>query len=132
MNPIRPLIAVVDDEDSVRKALARLLRSAGMDVATFATGGDFLAAVGTNPVDCVVLDLHMPRMSGFEVQLQLDRLGNRAGVVIITGHDTPESRARALTGGAVAYLLKPIDEQVLLDAIAAAIDPTGRALNARN
>lgn len=124
MNPIRPLIAVTDDEDSVRKALARLLRSANMDVITFASGSDFLAAVGNIHVDCVVLDLHMPRVSGFEVQLQLARLGNRAGVVIITGHDSPESRARALAGGAAAYLLKPIDEQVLLDAIALALAQT--------
>ena len=124
MNPLRPLIAIVDDEDSVRKALARLLRSSGMEVATFASGDEFLAAVGNIPVDCVVLDLHMPRVSGFEVQLQLARLGKRTGVVIITGHDTPESRARALAGGAAAYLLKPIDEQVLLDAIAAAIART--------
>lgn len=121
MNPMRPLIAIVDDEDSVRKALARLLRSAGMDVATFASGDSFLAAVGNSPIDCVVLDLHMPQVSGFGVQLQLARLGKRAGVVVITGHDTPESRARAMAGGAATYLLKPIDEKVLLDAIDAAI-----------
>lgn len=121
MNPMLPQIAIVDDEDSVRKALERLLRSAGMEVATFASGTEFLAGVQSRRTDCVVLDLHMPKMSGFEVQLQLSRLGNGVAVVVITGHDTPESHARALAGGAAAYLLKPIDEQVLLDAISAAI-----------
>lgn len=121
MKPTRPQIAIVDDEDSVRKALERLLRSAGMEVETFASGIDFLAGVQSRRIDCVVLDLHMPKVSGFEVQLQLARLGNSVAVVVITGHDTPESQARALAGGAAAYLLKPIDEQVLLDAISAAI-----------
>lgn len=121
MDTLRPHIAVVDDEDSVRRALERLLRSAGMNVETFATGVDFLASMEGRCLDCVVLDLHMPRVSGFEVQQQLARLGYSVPVVVITGHDTPESRSRALAGGAAAYLLKPIDEQVLLDAIHAAI-----------
>ncbi|MDO9596092.1 MAG: response regulator [Azoarcus sp.] len=125
MNLLRPQIAVVDDEDSVRKALERLLRSAGMEVETFASGADFLAAGPGLTLDCVVLDLHMPRVSGFEVQRQLAALTHKVSVVVITGHDTPESRARALAGGAFAYLLKPVDEQVLLDAIAAAISSKG-------
>lgn len=124
MDTLRPHIAVVDDEDSVRRALERLLRSAGMNVETFATGVDFLAGLEGRSLDCVVLDLHMPRVSGFEVQQQLARLGYSVPVVVITGHDTPESRSRALAGGAAAYLLKPIDEQVLLDAIQAAIPKT--------
>lgn len=124
MNSPQLQIAVVDDEDSVRKALERLLRSAGMNVETFASGVDFLAVMNSGCLDCVVLDLHMPRVSGFEVQQQLTRLGNNVPVVVITGHDSPESHSRALAGGAAAYLLKPIDEQVLLDAIHAAIPKT--------
>lgn len=116
-----PLVAIVDDELSVRRALERLLRSAGFEVRTFASGTAFLLAVQTHPVDCVVLDLHMSEMNGFEVQATLMRTGRWLPIIIMTGHDTPDSRARALAGGAVEYLLKPVDDQVLLAAIAQAI-----------
>jgi FixJ family two-component response regulator len=115
-------IAVVDDESSVRKALERLIRSAGMSVTTYASGDEFLAAVAQAVPDCVVLDLHMPGATGFEVQAHLARLAIRVPAVVITGHDTPESRHRAVAGGAAAYLLKPVDERSLLEAITAAIE----------
>jgi len=114
-------IAVVDDESSLRKAVERLIRSAGMGVSTFASGDEFLAALAHAVPDCVVLDLHMPGTTGFEVQDRLARLSCRVPVVVVTGHDTPEARARAIAGGAAAYLLKPVDERALLDAIHAAI-----------
>lgn len=114
-------IAVVDDESSVRKALERLIRSAGMSVTTFASGDEFLATVALAAPDCVVLDLHMPGTTGFEVQDRLAKLQTQVPVVVITGHDTPEARARVFAGGAQAYLLKPVDERALLDAIVAAI-----------
>ena len=114
-------IAVVDDEDHIRKALARLLRSAGMEVATFASGADFLEAVSTQPLDCLVLDLQMPAMNGIEIHQTLVRLGIVLPVVIITGHDQPESRAAALGAGVSAYLLKPVEAGVLLAAIFAAV-----------
>jgi len=113
-------IAVVDDESSVRKAMERLLRSAGMSVSTFASGDAFLEAVSLAVPDCVVLDLHMPGTTGFEVLARLAEREVRPPVVVITGHDTPEARAGAVAGGAAAYLLKPVDEQALLQAIAAA------------
>ena len=121
MNAVRLRIAVVDDEEPVRKALKRLLRSAGMDVETYPSGADFLDAMRTREPDCLVLDLHMPGVNGFDVQSQLAQLGMRLPVVVVTGHDTPESNKRALAGGAAAYLLKPIDDRVLLNAIAAAV-----------
>jgi len=117
----KPRIAVVDDEEAVRKALQRLLRSVGMAVETFPSGAEFLDAMRTREPDCVVLDLHMPGVNGFDVQARLAESGKRVPVVVITGHDTVETQARVMIGGAAAYLLKPIDEQVLLDAIAAAI-----------
>jgi len=117
MDPVRLQIAIVDDEDSVRKAIARLLRSADMGVETYTSGSDLLAAITIHPIDCIILDLHMPRVSGFDVLERLTALGNPIPVIVITGHDSPEAQARVLTGGAAAYLLKPVDELVLLAAI---------------
>ena len=122
MSKSTPLIAVVDDEASVRMALQRLIRSAGLHVKTFSSGTELLEFLITGQPDCIVLDLHLPGMNGFEIQTRLARTGMRVPVIVITGHDTPESSARALTGGAAAYLLKPVDECVLLGAIAAAIE----------
>jgi FixJ family two-component response regulator len=118
----RPLIAVVDDEEPVRIALRRLLRSAGLDVEVFSSGADFLEFLKTRQPDCVVLDLHMPRVNGFAVQAQLAETDIRPPVVVITGHDSEETRARALAGGVSAYLRKPVDDQTLLDAITIAIE----------
>lgn len=115
------LIVVVDDEESLRKALARLLRSAGFAAETFNSGATFLESVRTRTPSCVVLDLHMPGMNGFEVQAELARTGARVPVIVITGHDTPEARARAIGQGAVAYLRKPVDDTLLLGAINSAI-----------
>ena len=97
--------------------------SAGLEVASFSDGAEFFAFVKTRRPDCVVLDLHMPGMSGFDVQARLSKEKDRMPVITITGHDTPEIQRRAIDAGAVAYLRKPIDAQVLLEAIAAAIGP---------
>lgn len=116
-NP-RPLVAIVDDEEPVRKALGRLLSSAGLDVETFPSGAAFLESLKNHSPDCVVLDLHMPLMNGFEVQARLAApRGMPVPVVIITGHDSDETRERALATRPVAYLRKPVDDQTLLDAI---------------
>ena len=121
MNDSRPLIAIVDDEESVRHAIQRLIISAGFDVVVYGTGREFLDALATCQPDCVILDLHMPGMSGFDIQAELWREGHRIPVVVITGHDTPESKARVLEAGAVAYFHKPVKGTVLLDAIQSAI-----------
>jgi len=118
-------ISVVDDEVSVRRAMERLLRSAGMSVATFATSAEFFEDLLTHEVDCVVLDLHMPEESGFSVLARLRASGRNLPVVVITGHDTPESRGRSFQAGANAYLLKPVGEEVLLKTIAEAIEESG-------
>src|SRR4030095_8328969 len=99
----RLLIAVVDDEDGVRKAVAALLRSVGMEVAHFASGGEFLLAVRDRDFDCLVHDLPMPSMDGFEVQEKLALEDIRLPVVVITGNDSPGYRERALAAGAAAY-----------------------------
>jgi len=121
--PALPLIAVVDDEESVRKALHRLLRSAGFAVETYPSGAEFLASVRDHEPACVVLDLHMPQVNGFDVQASLAHSGGRVPVVIVTGHDTPEARARVMAQGAKGYLRKPVDDLALIAAINAAIGP---------
>jgi FixJ family two-component response regulator len=97
--------------------LRRLLRSAGLGVETFQSGAEFLESLATLKPDCVVLDLHMPVMNGFEVQARLAESVVYLPVLIITGHDSDETRDRALAGQPVAYLRKPVDDQALLDAI---------------
>jgi FixJ family two-component response regulator len=116
-----PLIAVVDDEESVRRALARLLRSARLDAETFPSGDEFLETVLEHPPDCIVLDLHMPKLDGFQVQSWLARARLQIPVIVITGHDTPDSHERAMKWGAVAYLEKPLDGEALIAAITAAV-----------
>jgi FixJ family two-component response regulator len=117
----RPLIAIVDDEEPVRRALTRLLRSAGLDVESFPSGVEFLESIPTRRPDCVVLDLHMPLMNGFEVQARLAESSAPVPVVIITGHDSTETRTRAMAGRPLAYLRKPVNDQTLLDAIELAL-----------
>ena len=121
MYPSRRRIAVVDDESSVSRAIQRLIRSAGMDVDIFSSGTEFLLTVADRPPDCVVLDVHMPELTGPDVQARLAQLGSTVPVVIITGRCVPEARTRAISAGARAYLLKPVDDRVLLEAIADAV-----------
>ena len=116
----RPLIAVVDDEEPIRKALMRLMRSVGLSVETFGSGAAFLESIETRLPDCVVLDLHMPQMDGFNVQASLARKCAALPVIILTGHDSPSARERAMEGGASAFLRKPVLDRTLLDAISAA------------
>ena len=121
MSKVRPLIAVVDDDKSVGKALNRLLRSAGLNVETFASGVEFLKSLQNHSPDCVVLDLQMPQVDGFEVQSRLAQRGAHLPVIAMTGWDIPGACERATERGAKAYLHKPVDEKALLDAIAIAI-----------
>ncbi len=122
MDRVKPLVAVVDDEEPVRRALERLFRSAGLETETFSSGGAMLEDLARREPDCVVLDLHMAGMSGFEVQDLLARRERRIPVVVLTGHDTPESFARATAAGASAYLRKPVDGDALLAAVLASCD----------
>ena len=121
MSKNAPLLAVVDDDADVRIALTRLVSSAGFAVETFASGAEFLRSVQDHEPDCVVLDLHMPEMSGFEVQVALASGHPAVPVLAMTGHDTPETQARAFQMGAKVYLRKPINDEALLAAIGVAI-----------
>lgn len=119
------LIAVVDDEESVRKALQRLIHSAGYDVETYSSGAEFLQSTQDHEPACVVLDLRMPGVNGFDVQAELKQARMDLPIVVVTGHDTPLALARAMNQGAAAYLIKPIDERMLLRAIDEAIAGRG-------
>ena len=120
----RPRVAVVDDDESVRKALQRLLRASDFDADTYASAQDFLASLPhAIPPDCLVLDLQMPGTSGLDLQRQLVRAGRQLPVVVITGHDEPGMQTRCLAAGAQAYLRKPLEAGTLLAAIEAAMDP---------
>lgn len=110
-------IAVVDDDASVRKALSRLLAASDLAAETFATGEDFLESLRGRVPDCLMLDLHMPGMSGLEVLHALGEAEIRLPTVIITGHDEPETIKRSLAAGAAACLMKPLDDALLLDTI---------------
>lgn len=110
-------IAVVDDEEAVRRALLRLLNASGLHARAYASAEDFLANWRSNPPHCVVLDLHMPGLNGLELMQCLQRLDARLAFVVITAHDEPAMRARCLEAGASAYLCKPLDERTLLTAI---------------
>lgn len=111
------MIAVVDDEDSVRKAVLRVLRAAGFCARGFASGAEFLNSWHFDRPDCLVLDLQMPGLSGVEVQKSLVSAGAQFPVVIITAHDTPSLREECIRQGAAAYLCKPLDIGALLHAV---------------
>jgi FixJ family two-component response regulator len=115
------LIAVVEDEEPVRKALSRLLRAAGLHTVTFEGGEAFLESLAITHPDCLILDLHMPGMSGLELMHELKARNIAIPVIMITAHDEPFSRRRCLDVGAYSYMRKPLDDAALLDAIAEAM-----------
>ena len=114
----RKFIAVVDDEAAVRKALQRLLSSSGIEAQTFDSGRAFIDSLILRRPDCLILDLHMPEMSGLDVLNEITRRGAILPTVILTAHDEPGAQAQCLAAGAKTYLCKPLDEKTLLTAIA--------------
>jgi FixJ family two-component response regulator len=113
--PEPPLVVVVDDDASFRRAVGRLVRLWGFRTWTFASAEEYLR-IGV-PTDCIVLDLHLEGMSGLELQYVLTSEGRSVPIVFVTAMDDPTSRRRALEAGAVAYLEKPFDEQRLLEVL---------------
>lgn len=118
-NP-KTVVAVLDDEAKLRQALARLLKANDCEVELFESGEDFLASTRGSRPDCLLLDLHMPRMTGFDVLEILSWQHIDVPVVVITGHDEPGNAERVRALGAVSYLLKPINKATLMAAITAA------------
>ena len=114
---LRPLVALVDDEESVRRALARMLSASQFDVDVFATGQEFLDSLRTRLPDCVVLDYQMPGLTGRDVQRQLSLGQIHLPIIVVTAHDQPALREQCLADGAVAYLSKPLQRERLVDLI---------------
>jgi two-component system response regulator FixJ len=117
----QPTIYVVDDDDAVRDSLKMLLESYQLFVRDYGSVPEFLD--GLDPVDnsCLVLDLHLPAMGGFDVMNTLARRGVTLPVIVITGRSDAQTKARALQSGAVAFLEKPVDDQLLMNAIETAL-----------
>ena len=110
-------VYVVDDDDSIRRALKRLLRSAGYHALTFASAEDFLDSSSCSGEGCLVLDIRLPGMTGLDLQEKLASSGAKYSIIFMTAHDNPQWRERAKKAGAIAYLTKPFGDQSLLDAI---------------
>lgn len=117
----RSLISVVDDDESMREALESLLRSAGFDVEVFASAPQLLSSSRLSAVECLIVDVRMPGMTGLQLQRELAATGSRIPIVFITAHGDDAARAEALRGGAAAFLRKPFSEQALLNAVQAAL-----------
>ena len=115
------LIAIVDDDESIREAIQSLLRSVGFRAKTFASGEQFLQSDQIENTACLILDVRMPGMSGLELQRRLMATQCRIPIVFVTAHGEEEARSRALQEGAVDFLLKPFSEEALLNAIQAAL-----------
>ena len=115
------LVAVVDDEHAIRKALTRLLRSANYEVESFASGLEFLKSLATRQPACLVLDIRMHGMTGFDVQAWLNEQHVALPIVFITALDDRHDLDLAMKGGASALLRKPFGDEAFLAAIEAAI-----------
>ena len=110
------MIYIVDDDESVRKSLARLIKSVGVKAETFASAEEFL---GKTPkqTGCLILDIRLPGMSGIELQKRMAASGDKTPVIFITAQDDEVLRTEAMAAGARGFLLKPFDDYTLLDAI---------------
>jgi FixJ family two-component response regulator len=116
-----PRIAIVDDDDSLRTALAGLLRSHGYCVCGHPSAESFLKSGDIGQVDCIVSDIHMPGMDGLEFKRQLDAISDRTPMIMITGRTYPDLDAQVLAAGAYGPLAKPFAAETLLDSIHDAI-----------
>jgi len=116
-----PLVHVVDDDESLRTALLRLLGAAGFEARGYASTGDFLLNRGADRHGCILLDMRMPGPSGLELHVALEQQGIALPVVFLTGHADVASSVRAMKAGAVDFLAKPVERDILLDAIRRAL-----------
>lgn len=132
MTEQKPIIYVVDDDPSMRKALERLLRSAGHDAQTFASALEFLDFSHPDGPGCLILDIKMPKLSGLELQERLAAKGISFPIIFITGHGTVPKSVRAFKAGAMDFLQKPFQDSELLDAVSRGIGKHRRLRQEQN
>jgi FixJ family two-component response regulator len=122
MSKANATVFVIDDDPSMRRSLDSLLRSVGLEVRLFSSAPEFLQASSAEGPGCLVLDVRLPGMSGLAFQQELARAGVALPIIFITGHGDVSMSVRAMKAGAAEFLTKPFDDQVLLDAVHAAIE----------
>jgi FixJ family two-component response regulator len=120
--PKTTLISVVEDDGYFRDSMRRLLRSLGYNVETFSSAANFLASPRLIETTCLVADIHMPAMTGIELYKHLIEAGYTIPTIVVTAYPDDGERARALNEGVVCYLRKPIDEQILIRCLRAALE----------
>jgi FixJ family two-component response regulator len=120
-NTMIKLVAIVDDDHSMRSALDGLLRAAGFPARAFASAEEFLKSGDQHQTSCLIADIRMPGMSGLELQAQLNAQRCKIPIIFITAHGDGKMRMQALRAGAVEFLSKPFDEEVLLESVRAAL-----------
>lgn len=126
-----PTVSVVDDDPAVLKSLSRLLRACRWNVATYASAHEFLQQHDPLSPGCLVLDVSMPRLSGLDLQEALARQGSRVPIIFLTGRADVPTCLRAMKGGAMEFLTKPVNDDELIQAIQAALDGDRKAQLAR-
>jgi FixJ family two-component response regulator len=122
MGEEKGIVFVVDDDPSMRRSLESLLKSVGHDVRLFASAPEFMQAVRDDAPGCIVLDVRLPGMSGLTFQQELAKARVALPIIFVTGHGDVPMSVRAMKAGAVEFLTKPFDDQVLLDAVHAALE----------
>jgi len=122
-----PIVFIVDDDDSVRKALTRLIKSVDLNVETFASADDFLQRESHKGPACLVLDIRMPGLSGLDLQDELVAAGRTVPIIFISAHGNIPLSVRAMKAGAVDFIEKPFEDQTLLDAIYQSLKKDGQA-----
>jgi RNA polymerase sigma factor (sigma-70 family) len=132
MEDFEPLVFVVDDDASVRKALARLIGSVGISVETFASADEFLAREPHEGAACVLLDVRMPGLSGLQLQQHLAESGRSLAVIFMTGYGTIPMTVQAMKAGAVDFLEKPFEDQDLIDAVYKALEENRDTIQAED
>jgi FixJ family two-component response regulator len=115
------MVAVVDDDESFRAALERLLRSGGFPVRSFASAEDFLASGKQLEIGCLIADIRMPGMSGLDLQAKLNADHCPIPTIFMSGHGDEKMRLQAMRGGAVKFLAKPFDDAILLESVRTAL-----------
>jgi FixJ family two-component response regulator len=115
------MVAVVDDDESFRGALQRLLKSAGFPVRSFASAEDFLKSGKQHETGCLIADISMPGMSGLDLQAKLSADHFPIPTIFISGHGDEKMRLQAMRGGAVKFLAKPFDDAILLESVRTAL-----------